>query len=313
MAEQGDAEKKKPRVSREELTRIKRLYQEGKSIAAIAEKTGFHRHTIRRHLKEKSEDIVAESVRREVLIEAVKKHFNELSDYAQTDLKARLDSSVPQNQQRKDRMEAGPITTDGLLGMPHLGTPGYMAKEWLRVYYPLPREKHLLKALMEHTKGSSMWIGWDQWRDIVSAYEKSSRSLRDWLVEYIEDVPPRNIAPLDRDSFVALAFGNMLRIAGGEKPMGRETIIRGTVPGEDIQPTITEDDASPSPLSKYMAEILAEAKKRPEWPDLVAATEQLATGEGQRELRRLAREIDEALVSVELTYAFPGHCELCPV
>lgn len=312
MAEQRDSEKKKPRVSREDLTKIKRLYQEGKSIAEIVSVTGFHRHTIRRHLRERAEDIVAESVRREVLTEALKQHFSDLSEYARTGLRARLDSSVPQSEQRKARTEDRSITTDGLLGMPYRGTPEYMAEEWLRMYHPSPKEKHLQKALRDHSKESSIWIGWDRWRETVFAYEKSSWAFRDWLVENVENVSLDNISPLDRDSFVDLAFGNILRIALGEKPAGRDNTVKDTVTGDVIQPPVLSDDISPSPLSKYLVEVLMEAQKRPAWPELVAATEQLSSGERQRDLRRLAGEIDEALVSVELTHAFPGHCELCP-
>ena len=61
MVEKKDDSGKKARVTSSDLTRIKRLSRGGMSISEIAITVGFHRHTIRKHLQEKYEDIVAEA------------------------------------------------------------------------------------------------------------------------------------------------------------------------------------------------------------------------------------------------------------
>ena len=76
---------------------------------------------------------------------------------------------------------------------------------------------------------------------------------------------------------------------------------------------IDKDEDSSRALYDHLSLLLDEAQARPEWEKMGSAAIQLAGKDCQRELRRLAREIDGALVSIELMHAFPGHCELCPV
>ena len=60
---------------------------------------------------------------------------------------------------------------------------------------------------------------------------------------------------------------------------------------------------------------LVEKANLPSLPDseLKSATAELGSRESQLELRRLARDIDHALVNIELMGAFGGHCPLCGV
>ena len=79
-------------------------------------------------------------------------------------------------------------------------------------------------------------------------------------------------------------------------------------------PEKDEKDADGSvALYKHLCGILDEAQKRSEWTALRSATEELKCRESQLELRRIAKEVDYALVSVELMHALPGRCHLCPV
>ena len=66
-------------------------------------------------------------------------------------------------------------------------------------------------------------------------------------------------------------------------------------------------------LHEYVLNLLRQTQQRQGWTKLVSSTTELRRKETQLELRRVAREIDTALISIELMRAFPGRCSLCPV
>jgi len=61
-----------------------------------------------------------------------------------------------------------------------------------------------------------------------------------------------------------------------------------------------------------MAMVIEEVKKRPEWDPIVSAMSKLKSKKSQSDLRRIARDMDRELVAIELMYAFPGRCQICP-
>lgn len=315
MAEQRDDSKKKTRVTSEDLTKIKRLYREGMSISDIATEVGFHRHTIRKHLQEKYEDIVAEEARRQVLAEELGSHFKQLKSFALNDLKARLDASVPRLKRSGKPRTPGPIDISGLLGLPCMDTAIAMSEEWVRMYKPSPREDHLLKSLRQHTEDLALWISWDRWRRKVSTYEKASRYLWTWLEERLEEAILEKIDPQKVESTMRWTFGNILTIADGREP-GDLDIFRRSVfdPPDTLMGHDPNKDTDGSQASfQYLSGILLEAQNMSQWEELKSATAELGNRESQLELRRLARDIDYDLVNVELMGAFSGHCPLCPV
>ena len=299
---------KKPRVTVEQLTDIRRYYREGLPVTQIAEKTRLHRHTIRTYIKEKFEDVIADEARKSVLMEGLQQHYRDLSDFARLNLRAQLDASVPQS--RKETAHApGSISTDGIMALPFKGTPQYMAQEWIRMYPPSPRADHLMKSLRAHTKASGIWTHWDKWRKIVSAYRDSSKKLWERFDEKIKNKPQKMYHPLDMDSFREHAFGNILRIIDSDGSNEPEIITVDTA-GDGILPIVKSKD---SQLTVLLKDIIDEVRGLPEWSSLIKATATLKYNIIQEELRRLARKIDAELVSVELMHAFSGRCELCPV
>jgi len=315
MVKRNDNAKEKARVTSEDLTKIKRLYREGMSISDIATEIGFHRHTIRKHLQEKYEDIVAEEARRQVLAEELRSHFKQVKSFALNDLKSRLDASVPGGKRSGKQRPRGPIDMSGVLGLPCKGTAISTSGEWVRMYKPVSREDHLLKSLRQHTEDLAVWISWDSWRRKVSAYERASRYLWAWLEERLEEAILENIEPRKVESMMGWLFGNMLIITGGgeQDDLGtfRVTVFdpAGVTIGRD-----QEKDTDGSKASfKFLSGILKEVQNLSQWEELRSAAAELGSRESQLELRRLARDIDYALVSIELMGAFGGHCPLCPV
>ena len=307
-----DNEKKprrtKPRVTLEQLTNIRQLYREGKAIVEIAKETGLHRHTVRTYLKEKFEDVVADEARKELLIEGLKLHFQDITRFALQDLRQQLAASLPQSQQKTIHDQKS-ISTDGMIGIPGTGTPPYMAEEWARMHDQSPKYYHLISSLRIHTKESSLWIYWDRLRKALSAYENVSRELWAWLDEQVGNMSAKNYSPLDTTSFRNFVFGNILLVSGGSEPRAYDLSVDGSST-EGIAPIIRSKE---SPLSTLVMELLDEARAKTGWSALEKATKELMNADTQDKLKDHVRKIDESLVGIELMHAFPGHCELCPV
>jgi len=315
MADKSDDSEKRSRVTLEDLARIKRFYREGLSISDIAAEVGFHRHTIRKHLQEKYEDIVAAEARKQVLAEELKNHFKQLKTFALTDLKSWLDASVPGLKRLSKPRIPGPISVSGVLGLPCPGTALFMSEEWVRMYNPSQREKHLLKSLQPHTECLSLWASWDTWRKKVSAYERTSRYLWEWLEERLEETVLEKIKPEKIELIGRWIFGNMLVIAGGGEQDGlgtfRTTVFdpAGVTMGRD-----QDKDTDGSRLSfELLSGILKEVQHLSRWEEFKSAVAELASRDRQRELRRLAGDIDDSLVDIELMGAFGGYCTICPI
>ena len=309
MNEHKDVGRKKPRISRDQVTEIRRLFQAGTSITEIAKTTGIHRHTVRMHLKEQPDDTVANEVRRQVLTQALVEHFKELKRFAEVEFKEHLDASLPEEERTGKERGPGPINTRGLLGLPFNGSTGYMTAEWQRMYQFSARDDHLVKSLREHTKDSTMWVYYDAWKKKVAAFERASRALWQWTGEEMVRLgyagPQREINESVRSS----AFGWILFTAWGVDLPGlkasKVTKIKDFVRGLKELPVTPAEEAA--------ILLLGGVERQPEWSDLKAATQELRSTECQNELQHIMKQLDDALVSIELMYAFPGHCGLCPV
>lgn len=310
MANQKGSTQKKERITEQMITDIMRLRRQGFSISAIARTVGCHRQTVSAHLKERREDFIAEEARKQVLTQALANHFEQLARFAQVELKLMLDASMPVTpKKRREPRPIGPIVTNGLLGLPHAGWPTFIAREWARMYNPPPRESHLLLALREHTRETPVWVHWDNWRKQVADYEKASRVIWDWLEENLEGKPPENTAPGEIDAIRDWLFGNILLAAGGRETIGPEAMTGIT---EENRGTMYTVKSGESPLTQYLATVIKEIRNRPEWDQLASATALLQSQSSQSELRRTARDTDQALVAIVLMHAFPGRCQLCP-
>ena len=307
--------RKKPRITEEQETEILRLKREGKSISDIARAIGCHRQTVRMHLKEKHGDIVAEEARKQVLIEELREHFRELASFASIDFKWRLKASrteIP-GLTGFEVATPGPISVAGLLGLPGPGTSEYVSREWQRMYYPLPKGGHLIKALREHTKNSDLWTYWDRRRKEVAVYEASSRHILQWIVAKTEPECWQKIDPENMGSVQWWLFGNVLLKASGseqekleiknrELQAPNEWLIARAVKGED-----------PKDFNDWLSNILSEVETQPEWKTLLSSISYLRETETQKRLRDITLNINAALEGIEIMRAFPGRCHLCPV
>jgi hypothetical protein len=181
------------------------------------------------------------------------------------------------------------------------------------MYNVLPRDKHLLQALREHTRDSDLWVHWDNWRKEVAEYETRSWQLLLWVNDKIEPERWQRIDPEYMDSIKSWLYGNILLKTSGatyEELEGREQDLI-TPAGEVV--ARSADSASRQRLQEYLDGVLKEAEQQSQWCELESATAQLREWEKQKKLKDIADKISSALDGIELMRAFPGHCHLCPV
>lgn len=309
MAAKKNQADRRVRVTPEKLMDIKRLFREGWSVTDIAREVNVHRHTVKTHLKEKMEEIVADEARKQVWVGGLQEHFRETSGFARKRFKSRYDASVPEVLRKEEPRSVKPVYTDGLMGIPCKEKPRYMAREWERMYRPLPRYQHQLRSLREHTPESELWTHCDRWQKKVSAYEKISKEFLAWLETGVSDDPPPGIGPAVIESFQTGLFGNILRVAAGWELYSTD-VDDSPSEGGWQQPLVKSKE---SEISRYIEATIEAAKKQDGWPGFESAARELLSQDSQRELRRIAGEIDFAVAGIGLMKVFPNRCPLCPV
>ncbi len=314
---------KRPRITGEQVQEMMRMRRRGESIQSIAQAIGCHRQTVRTYLKEKHGDILAGEARKEVLTGELLGHFRELVNFAQVGLKRRLDAS-PVKQERKivTERQPGPISLEGLLGIPSIVPAPLMRNEWVRMYHPSAKDNHLMKSLREHTKESMVWAYWDEWWQKLAGYETMSREYFEWLEDNVE-TDLYDIIDVNQIRLVQMwLFGNILHVTSGSDVERLEVIGQDlqspeskTTRGEEVSLVLaqTKSESDSKRLQQYLTDILQQAQNKSQYNELRNFTTQTMLKETQLELRRIARNMDTALASIELMRAFPGRCSLCPV
>ncbi|MCK4793794.1 MAG: hypothetical protein KAV87_59245, partial [Desulfobacteraceae bacterium] len=283
--------KRKKRITEEMITDMKHLYLTGLTISAIAEKLNVHRQTVTGYVAPKNRDIIADDVRKQLLEEGLRNHFNQLGKFVREVIRKPLNAAAPGKAAMKET-----ISTAGILGLPYTatGTPHYITEEWERMYTFSARDQHSLLSLREHTRDSKLWVPWDRWHKKVAPFEGASRALRDWLGVKLEEDPPEDIR--DIEIVRSWVFGNMLGMASGREPVRVETLNQSAEPGEFRSGIYS----NLSHFQRYAQKVFDEAMDWPDLNSLKAAMADLADAKSQLELKGLAGEIDFALAGIEL-------------
>lgn len=313
--------KKRHRITDEEIGEMLRLKREGKTDTAIAKRFGIHRQTVGRYLKRRRNDALADEARKQVLIEELRGHFQQLVNFADN-LKWRFGASPSEGQWVRDPVRgaltpnralvgmAGSTFLAGDIGIPGTGSACWVGAEWKRMYLTSPTDEHFIQALRGHTKGSSLWLQWDRWQEEVADYATASRSLFSWVKDEVETKLQQNIAEY-LEPIEEWIMGDILRETN--RLTGEELEIKEAdlVTPEDRLLARVGSNGDARSLKEELVRIREQARQLPEWTEVQRTGPKLKGR--QQELRHIVAEIGSALDGIKLMGAFRGRCHLCPV
>ena len=298
--------KKRSRITREVEQEMIRLRGQRKSITDIAESLGVHRQTVRTHLKERKDVILADEAKKQVLVEALRGHFKDLSDVLEKGVKKRLAPSI----QRDYELSESGISTREILTVPIGKWVPALAGEWKRMYESSSREAHLTNALREHTGDSPLWYWWDKWYKEVEDYADAGWKLRGLLIHKVTLC--LGFEPSEYKETQGWFFGCVLLETSGE-PYEKDSV---TVKFEQGIITLGHSGIKfKGTACQYscVARILEEVKNLPEWSRLESETAKLKQKDKQRELWEIHSRINSEVEILVLKRVFPGRCHLCPI
>jgi len=292
------------KINEEQIKEMVRLRGQGKSISEIAQIVGCHRQTVRAYLRERQSSLLVDEVKKEVLKEALLGHFKELADFAGKELGHRFKDSNPE----------GKHVLVGLLGLPGVGSPLYMANEWGRTYEPALRVNPLQEALKAHTEYSPLWRYWDEWEYIVKQYELVSGDFRAWVNRKTE--MPEISLMVNQDDLSKIQkwlFGNVLRLASGEAYSGLSVVkVKTRQELQDLNGTVVaQAEEGGEVLYQRLVGILKEAQELDLLNEL-QETMQEVKGK-QDKLLEISIKIVSELEILGMKRAFPESCRLCPI
>jgi len=292
------------KITDEQIKEMMRLRGQGKSITDISQIVGCHRQTVRAYLRERQSSILVDEVKKEVLKEALLGHFRELADFAGKELGHRFKFSDPE----------GKHVLVGLLGLPGVGSPLYMANEWKRIYEPALRVNPLQEALKAHTEDSALWRYWDEWEYIVKQYELVSADFRAWVNRKTE--MPEVSLVVNQDDLNKIQkwlFGNVLRLASGEAYSGLSVVkVKTRQELQDLNGTvIAQVEEGGEVLYQRLVGILKEAQELDLLKELQETMKEVKGK--QDKLLEISRKILSELEILGMKRAFPGSCRLCPI
>lgn len=301
--------KERSRITREVEQEMVRLRGQRKSIKDIAQTLGVHRQTVRTHLRERKDVLLADEAKKQVLVEALREHFRDLHDFATKGLRQRLKPSISARERAKQWVPMGTLEVpadDRLVAV---------LEEWERMHEWSHRDERLLRALKRHTPESALWVQWDKRQELVADYESASYEFREWLNEGAKSY--RGIGPQALYRVQKFFFGcALIRTSGasfGKADVTYDSLwIKGGEPRLILGQNFVEIKGATS-VGSWVVEILAAPFNRPEWRRLKEATEKLKGEERQSELGDIHKKIESAIEDLELIHAFRGHCDLCPI
>jgi len=168
----------KPRIGNGQITEMLRLRRQGKSITAIAQATGCHRQTVRAYLRERQADILADEVRKQLLIDELRRHVDDLTQFAAS-LVGRLTVPALPDETRD---------ASAVLGFPKgLDSDPESTKRKRR--QEDRQHEMLFNSLQEHTRRKVRWQALDEWEHAWGNCRSGLDDLREKARAMIENNP----------------------------------------------------------------------------------------------------------------------------
>ena len=172
----------RPRITDEQIGEMIRLCRQGKSISAIARATGCHRQTVRAYLKERQADILADEVRKQLLIDAVQKHLDDLTQFAAF-LVSRLTIPDSPTEDRDVAKVLDPVLPKDLpQGLDSA------SREARRKQRQMERQnKMLFESLRQHTGGKGWLQAFEEWQQAWGTCVSALAEIREEAQKVVED------------------------------------------------------------------------------------------------------------------------------
>ncbi len=152
-----EAVSKRPRLTGDQVERMIHMRRQGQSINDIAEDIGCHRQTVRLRLKEKRGAILADEVRRQMLVDEMLRHIDDLSQFADSLLRY---LRVPTSPKVEGDAEAA------------------LTPLWGRAPQNIRRKKRLFESLQEHMGERGGWVAFKVWEETWNACKRALEEIQ---------------------------------------------------------------------------------------------------------------------------------------
>jgi len=172
------------RITEAQISEMIRLHRLGKSISAIAQATGCHRQTVRVYLRERRSDILADEVRKALLVDELRKHLDEVTRFASS-LVETLAVPVSPFEERD-----ATAVLNSLFRRYIPVERGSEPQEAKKKHQDERRKRILFDCLQAHT-GKEQWQVFEEWKQSWDSCKVALEQLREEANEVLSDLLKR--------------------------------------------------------------------------------------------------------------------------
>jgi len=160
------ARHKGSRVTDDQARRMVELDRQGESISAISRAVGCHRQTVKAYLTGRRGDILADDVRKQLLTEELRRHLDDLAQFADSLVDYLRVPTSP-----KDEGDAEVVLTP------------LWGKDWRAIR----RNKLLFESLREHTGEKGWWMVFKEWQETWNTCKRVREELKKEAYEVVRN------------------------------------------------------------------------------------------------------------------------------
>lgn len=161
------ARHKGSRVTDDQARRMVELHRQGESISAISRAVGCHRQTVKSYLVGRRGDILADEVRKQLLIDELRRHLDDLAQFADS-----LSGSLPVPTSHKDEGDAEVVLTP----------------LWGKEQRAIRRNKLLFESLRKHTGEKGWWVAFKEWQETWNTCKRAREEVRGEAYEMVRNL-----------------------------------------------------------------------------------------------------------------------------
>ena len=161
----------------QQISEIKRLRRQGKSILAISKEIGCHRQTVKAYLRELKTDILADEVRKGMLTEELRRHLDELIQFPAS-LGDYVTIHTSPFDDRDDEAVIDPFWRKSL-------SKG-LESDPRQLRLVRRRNKMLFESLRQHTGSKGWWQAFEEWKKAWNTCDVALKEFREGADKVVE-------------------------------------------------------------------------------------------------------------------------------